>query len=384
MNKSSLTITDSNALAHHNKLHAYIQQAVQQAGGKISFADFMQLALYAPGLGYYTAGAHKIGKEGDFVTAPEISNLFSRTLAKQCAEILPQLNQQQILEFGAGTGKMAAAILNELALQNCLPTHYYILEVSADLRERQKKNLSAWLDRVIWLDALPEKFSGIILANEILDAMPVDLFNYDGETLQEAFVTIKNNEFILDWSTASAKLLRAFNTIKNLSTHWQLPYQSEINSLLPAWIKSLAQCLHEGVILLIDYGFPRHEYYHPQRKTGTLMCHYQQQAHTDPLILCGLQDITAHVDFTAVIEHADAAGLTLEGFTTQAQFLLNLGIEKLLAEIKNEKELWQAKQQLKLLTLPHEMGEIFKVMGLSKNYAGFLTGFAQGDVSHRL
>lgn len=382
-----MIINDPLAKAHSERLIQHIQQTMQN-GDCIPFSDFMQLTLYAPGLGYYAAGAHKIGRKGDFITAPEISNLFSYTLARQCAEVLNELKGGDILEFGAGSGRMALAILQKLAALNCLPDHYFILDISPDLRERQRALFLAenpdLLKRVVWLDEMPEHFSGLMLANEVLDAMPVHLFHYDEKGLQEAYVAFDAGQFSWRWKPASEKLSSAFEILKPLTHAWPHPYQSEINGWLPGWINAISNGLDRGVVLLIDYGFPRHEYYLPARSMGTLMCHYQHQAHTDPLTRVGLQDITAHVDFTAVIENASQAGLTLEGYTNQASFLFNLGIHELTPQPRSPEEQFRLNQELKMLTLPSEMGELFKVMGLSKHYDGFLTGFAENDLSGRL
>ncbi len=380
-----MNVTDPIALQHHQALTHHIKDVMGQSSHQcISFAEFMQLALYAPGLGYYSAGSHKLGKQGDFITAPVLSDLFSYTLANQCAEILRSLNNGDILEFGAGTGQMAAAILEKLKELNTLPQYYFILEISADLRERQQKYLRErhpdFFSHIIWLSELPKTFSGVMLANEVLDATPVHLFEYTQNTLQELYDSYRYDEFIWQHKEPSQALTKLFQALEEVSHQWQTPYLSEVNALLPGWMKSVANSLEQGVLLLIDYGFPRHEYYAPSRKMGTLMCHYQQQAHTDPLVLCGLQDITAHVDFTSVVEHGVQAGFTLEGFTNQANFLLNCNMASLLeqnASLENT-------QAFKMLTLPSEMGEIFKVMGLSKNYAHPLLGFSHGDQSHRL
>lgn len=379
-----MKITDPIALRHHQTLTHHVKTVMSQSPRQcISFADFMQLALYAPGLGYYSAGSHKLGKHGDFITAPVLSNLFSYTLANQCAKILHSLKGGDILEFGAGTGQMASAILKRLKELDTLPHHYFILEISADLRERQQKYLQEqhpdFFSKIIWLSDLPKTFSGVMLANEVLDAMPVHLFEYENQ-LQELYVSHDGSEFVWQREKPSQVLIELFQPLKEISHQWHIPYLSEVNALLPGWMTSVASSLEQGVLLLIDYGFPRHEYYALSRKMGTLMCHYQQQAHTNPLVLCGLQDITAHVDFTAVVEYGTQAGLILEGFTNQANFLLNCKMASLLEQNAS----FENTQAFKMLTLPSEMGEIFKVMGLSKRYDHPLMGFSQGDQSHRL
>ncbi|OHB92325.1 MAG: hypothetical protein A2Z57_13095, partial [Planctomycetes bacterium RIFCSPHIGHO2_12_39_6] len=364
---------DPEASAHSKKLCNYINQKIASAKSAIPFAEFMELALYTPGLGYYSAGAHKIGRAGDFITAPELSPLFSYCLANQCAQILPNLINGNILELGAGSGKMAGDILSHLEKINCLPNHYYILEISADLKARQqafiKQAYPHFLSKIIWLDTLPNNFIGIILANEVLDAMPVTIFNWQENTLAEYYVGIdQNNHYTWLLKPASNALQDAFKEITNEINinSWFLPYNSEINLLLPGWLSSLNHCLEQGILLLIDYGFPLHEYYHPQRNQGTLMCHYQHRAHSNPLILVGLQDITSHVNFTAVTQFAIQAGLGLEGYVSQANFLFNTGLLELIKTYQEPDSL-NFNSAIKILTLPSEMGELFKVIGFSKN-----------------
>lgn len=350
----------------------------------------MELALYAPGLGYYSAGSQKFGEAGDFVTAPEISSLFSRCLARQCQQILEGLEQGVILELGAGSGRMASDLLQEMERLNCLPQQYFILEVSAELRERQRllfqTEIPHLFDRFVWLDRLPIKpLLGVVLANEVLDAMPVHRFQLtpSGE-IKEFFVARKQDELVWELADPSSSLLT--QQIYTLGIK-QYPYESEINLLLPTWLKSLSECLQHGLILLIDYGFPRHEYYHSDRTMGTLMCHYRHRAHTDPLLWLGLQDITAHVDFTLVAESAVAADLHVAGFTTQAAFLLNCGLlnlttEEMLGDIKQRLLI---NQQIQKLTSPAEMGELVKVIALTRRIDETnLIGFRSYDQRGRL
>lgn len=374
------------AQAHSEQLTTVIREAMAGNGGRIGFDHFMELALYAPGLGYYSAGSRKFGEDGDFVTAPELSQLFSRCLARQCAEVL---DGGDILEFGAGSGVMAADILLELAEIDCLPSHYYILELSAELRQRQLATLSekvpALAERVVWLDTLPAAgFTGVVLANEVLDAMPVHRFRiHEGEPV--ALCVVWNGErFELDEDAPDAALYERF---KWLQQHYGLAegYSSEINLRGEEWVKSLGGFLEQGVALLIDYGFPGPEFYHPQRSSGTLMCHYRHRAHDDALILPGLQDITAHVDFTAIAEAALAAGLSVRGFTNQANFLIANGLTELLAETGDDlKQQLSLAAQVKRLTMPGEMGELFKVMALSRGWEGALRGFSLRDERARL
>jgi len=386
---NELPLPSSEAQAHSERLSALILEAMQSNGGRIGFDRFMELALYAPGLGYYSAGSRKFGEAGDFVTAPELSPLFSRCLARQCAEVLAELGTGDILEFGAGSGVMAADILNELAALDHLPAHYYILELSAELRARQQETIQQkapqLAERVEWLNTLPEPgFVGVVLANEVLDAMPVHRFRiHEGEPL-ELCVVWNGERLELDEDAPDAALYERF---KWLQQRYALAegYSSEINLRAEEWVRSLGDFLARGVALLIDYGFPGGEFYHPQRDTGTLMCHYRHRAHADALILPGLQDITAHVDFTAVGEAALAAGLAVRGYTSQANFLLANGLTELLAQQDEDlrQQLSQA-AQVKRLTMPGEMGELFKVMALSREWERPLRGFSLRDDRARL
>jgi len=376
---------DHAAAIHSKKLVNHLNKRL--AKRPLSFAEFMQEALYAPGLGYYQVGTHKLGQGGDFTTAPEISPFFGSCLAIQCAEILNNTSGKNILEFGAGTGKLAADILQQLKKLKQLPHRYFILEISPDLQQRQltyfQQEHPELLQYIEWITELPCTFSGAMLANEVIDAMPVNIFHWDGKTLNEQYINRENDRFVWQLGTASAEVRNAFIKIVNSVdiAQWQLPYQSEVNLYIPGWINSLNASLQDGAILLIDYGFTRQSYYHAERKQGTLMCHYQHQAHTNPLILLGLQDITAHVDFTAVIETASHVGLTLEGFVTQANFLLNTNLTDLMS---SQPLSLNEKTAIKRLIMPNEMGEKFKVMGLSKNYVSPLKGFSLNDISHKL
>ena len=374
---------------HAQAITDHLQNHIKEHGA-MSFFDYMQFALYEPGLGYYSAGLHKFGPSGDFITAPEISALFSYSIAKQCREVLATLPQGDILEFGAGSGQMACDILWYLQENQALPQHYYILEISPDLRQRQQEKLAAtlpdFIDRIIWLDTLPETFNGIMLANEVLDAMPVHLFEWNHQPLKEAYVTLEKNKLTWHFDTPTSTLQNAFEHLKkDINTNqWPEPYRSEINTLMPGWIKSVANCLNQGVLLMIDYGYPSNAYYHPQRNTGTLMCHHQHKAHSDPLIHCGLQDITAHVDFSLATESAVNAGLTLEGYTNQSSFLINCGIHHFLTDIKQPEKRPNESAAVKKLLFPGAMGELFKVIAFSNNYEACLMGFAENDLSRGL
>jgi SAM-dependent MidA family methyltransferase len=373
--------------AHSERLILRIRDAIDAQGGWISFERFMEMALYEPGLGYYSAGSTKLGESGDFVTAPEISPLFSRCLAAQCIEVFDRIGTANILELGAGSGAMASDVLAELSLQNRLPERYFILEVSADLRERQRATLQQrvpeLLARVEWLDQLPQALRGVVLANEVLDALPVQRFQMRGAQVNAVGVTWQLGR--LDWSEVRADpaLESAVRAVEKESGE-PLPdgYLSELNLRLGPWINGIANALQEGVALFIDYGLPQREYYRHERREGTLLCHYRHRFHDNPLINVGVQDIGAWVDFTAVADSAVNAGLRIAGFTTQAHFLIGAGIEQFMADIASRPvaERVQLARQAMVLTLPGEMGERFKVIGLAANYEHPLRGFAFRDL----
>ena len=376
------------AREHSARLIKAIRGELEQSGGRIPFDRFMELALYAPGLGYYTAGARKFGEAGDFITAPEISPLFARCLARQCKQLLEELAGGDLLEVGAGTGVLATDLLLELEALQMLPEHYFILEISPDLQQRQRETLMAraahLIDRVQWLDALPEPgFSGVVVANELLDAMPVSRFKMAEPGVQEGFVRGSAEGFEHYWDEpVSPGLKQAVAALGSFS----VGYESELNLRAGSWLRSLVQRIKRGAVVLIDYGYPASEYYHPQRHMGTLMCHYRHRAHDEPLILPGLQDITAHVDFSSIARTGLDAGFDLKGYTTQAHFLLGCGLDKLLMEsdphdIKNHMTLMQS---VKRLTMPTEMGELFKVIALGKGIESSLIGFSVRDLSDRL
>lgn len=384
---STLPEPDAISLAHSHQLRNLIVEKIQQTG-PISFQEYMRMALYQPGLGYYSAGAQKFGEAGDFVTAPEISPLFSWCLAKQCQQIMDSLeNPSVILELGAGSGVMALEILRELERRDALPDKYFILEVSADLRQRQQQLFNdqgaQFLACVRWLDELPkEKIHGVTLANEVMDAMPVHCFRYQAE-FQQVYVDFQQGEFC--WHYAAVENTELKRALESLPQTFSDGYFSEINLLLQPWIKSLADCLQQGVILLIDYGYSQAEYYHADRTMGTLMCHYRQRAHDNPLIWPGIQDITASVDFTAVAEAAEAAHLEFYGYTHQAGFLINCDIMAYAQSETDALQQYQLSRQIKKLTLPGEMGERFKVMALtSAQFDADLMGFASFDLSDSL
>ena len=345
----------------------------------------MDLALYAPGLGYYNSGTHKIGKEGDFVTAPEISSLFTKCVAKQFHQVLSFLGSSAcILEIGAGSGIFARDVLLELEDLGALPKRYYILEVSADLRARQKQQFidscPDLLPHISWLSSLPTDFTGVIFANEVLDAMPTHCFQIGSNEINERCVSWEKNKF--NWLATPATNKELLEKVSALKQQYSLPvgYESEINLIHGAWIRSLADILKKGLILLFDYGYGRSEYYHPDRTSGTLMCYYQHHKNDDPFKYVGLQDITAHVDFTTIVENAVHSHLTLAGYTTQASFLLSSGLLDIAAkkELSPEK-LYQQNQDIKRLTLPSQMGELVKVMGLAKDVDLDWVGFSMHD-----
>lgn len=350
---------------------------------EIPFAEFMHLALYAPEHGYYSSGLQKLGKHGDFTTAPELTPLFGKTLANQCQQILQHLSNPCVFEFGAGTGKLCVDVLSHLEELNCLPDAYYILEVSANLRHRQEEWINEHIphlaNKVIWLDRWPETpFNGVVLANEVLDAMPVHRFMRTVNTIMESFITL-NEEGQLTEVFKDCDNTRLLSYINKNVPNNPTPYLSEVNLFIDDWLLNSYRMLNKGAVLLIDYGFPRHEYYHPDRNQGTLMCHYQHHAHTNPLLHPGDQDITAHVDFTHVAEAAQHAGFHVAGYTNQASFLLSNGILGFIHSLNSEKDQFRAKQAIKQLTQPSEMGELFKVMALTKNMEIDLNGFLLND-----
>ena len=427
---------------HSAAVAARLREAIGAAGGWLSFEQFMELALYAPGLGYYSAGSAKIGSGGDFVTAPEISDLFSRCVASQCAQVLSATGGG-ILELGAGTGRMAGVVLESLAAAGVLPDRYYILEVSADLAERQRERLSSLppslRGRVVWLERLPERpFRGVILANEVLDALPCQRFVVEADdafengglvvheprehesaargsavdelaahevtahepaargsavhesaacrsVVHELGVSLKGDSFIERAAIPDAALAGALESLlRELPQPLPSGYTSEVCLKLEPWITSVGECLERGLILLFDYGLPRSHYYHPQRVNGTLRCHFKQLAHDNPYINVGVQDITAWVDFTRVAEAGVAAGLDVTGFCTQAAFLLATGIESLVAGAVGVVEAARLAGEARRLLMPGEMGEAFKAIALTRDYAAALSGFALQDLRHSL
>ncbi len=388
---SGLPKPDDDSLAHCQKVSASIKEAIEESDGSISFAQFMQLALYSPGLGYYNVGTTKFGAAGDFITAPEVSPLFGRIVARQCSAVLQQIDNGQILELGAGSGKLAVDILRSLDDLKSLPERYLILETSADLQARQqdliRDELPGLHQRVEFLSELPTEFCGVVIANEVADALPVERFERTDDAVLQMHVTADDAGF--DWSRKPApKILSAAVERIEADIGAPLPggYQSEVSLGLPDWIAQLANCLHKGLVLLFDYGISRIEYYSPDRNQGWLRCHFRHHAHNEPLIYAGIQDLTSWVDFTVVAQSADENGLDIEGFVTQADFLISGGLEEELAGIAELPiaDQLELSRQVKILTLPGEMGENFKCIGLSRGKLTGLTAFNSADRAHKL
>lgn len=384
-------VTDLHEQAQEARVRAHVTGLIAAGGGSLRFDAYMRAVLYAPGLGYYSAGAAKFGPGGDFTTAPEISPLFGACIAAQCEQVLRAVTDGEILELGAGSGRLACDVLRELARRGCLPRRYAILEISADLRRRQQQEIARLpadlAARVQFLDVPPrEPWRGVLLANEVLDALPCELFVVDERGVAELGVAVDAAGDLrwqrLDASPAlQAELARLF---AELAAPPEPPYISELCLMTGPWIADVTASLAEGVALFIDYGLPRREYYHPARATGTLRCHYRHGAHDDPFLHPGLQDVTAWVDFTRVAEAADAAGLAVLGYATQAAFLLGTGIEALIAAAPTDLERAKRVSEARALLLPDEMGESFKVMALGRGWSRPLAGFAHQDLRARL
>ncbi len=386
---NELPTPDEASRLHSKRVQSHIITEIAKCGGRIPFSRFMELALYAPGLGYYSAGNQKFGEAGDFITAPEISPLFSRALATQISQILTSLPNGTLLEFGAGQGTMAADIMLELERIHRLPESYQILEISADLQQRQQQTIQEKVPHLVshfkWIDRLPaEPFNGVIVANELLDAMPVNRFVVNDGKAAEIQVIWNGQTF--DTEAGSFQSAAAAAAINQLINDYQLAdgYSSEINNHGTQWIKSMAANMNQGAMILIDYGFPQHEYYHPQRNSGTIMCHFRHRSHPNPLILPGIQDITAHVDFTAMATAAVESGLEVRGYTSQASFLLGCGITQLIATEMSLQQATTVNQAVLKLTSPSEMGELFKVLILGKGIRVPLIGTSIRDDRSRL
>jgi len=366
------------AVSHSHELAERIANVIGEEGGWIPFSRFMELALYAPGFGYYAAGSRKIGGEGDFVTAPEMTPLFARSLAMQVRQVLERTGGD-ILELGPGTGSLAVDLFAELKSQGAAPSRYRLLEVSPELRERQRARIAERLpgdaDRFEWLEALPDRIDGVLLANEVLDVLPCALVHRTGREILERGVVVTEAGFAWeDMALPDGELKRR--------AHGVIPpgdydYLTEVNLAAEALVRSVSAALGNGLALFIDYGYAQNEYYHPQRSMGTLRCHYRHRFHNDPFFLPGLQDITAHVDFTAMARAAQSADAEIMGFTTQAHFLISCGLAVLLADGDPNMTLSRVKttSAVHRLVSPSEMGDLFKVLGIGRGVDSPLLGF---------
>lgn len=382
---TDLPTPSADAQAASRALSARIAARIEANGGWLPFVEFMDMALHLPGLGYYAGGSLKFGQAGDFVTAPELTPLFGQALARQVAQILAVLPEPTLLEVGAGSGKLAADLLLELEALGALPGRYEILELSGELRARQRATIESvaprLAQRVVWLDALPEQFTGCIVANELLDALPTHAVAWREAGLMERGVALGADGFAWSERPATGLLAETMAAFPSVA-----PYESEIGLAARAWVSEWGRKLERGALLLIDYGLPRRELYHPMRNRGTLRCHYRQRAHENPFWWPGLSDITSHVDFTAVAEAGFDAGLDVLGYTSQAGFLINCGIGELLMERQQAggEQALRANGAAQMLLAPGEMGELFKVIALGRGVDASLLGFARGDRRHAL
>lgn len=371
------------------QLRYLITRQISDNKGWIGFDRFMHLALYTPELGYYNGPLQKLGANGDFITAPLLGRLFGQCLARQCAQVMRQLESASIYEFGAGDGSLVRILLEELALLEAVPECYFITETSTNLRLRQQStvaNLPAELrHRVSWLDRLPSSVRGVIVANELLDALPCKRFEIgrDGK-VYELGVALSNGKFI--WRRSEQEL-KGMDWLRDLKL--KHGYCSELPQQASSWVSTVASSIDRGIMLLIDYGFSREEYYHQDRDQGTLMCHYRHRAHADPFCLTGLQDITTHIDFTAVAKAGELGGLEVLGYCDQANFLLSCGLMDILADFQESgkpstPDMLSISAEVKKLTMPHEMGELFKVIALGKGIQQPLLGFKMKNKVERL
>ena len=396
---SDLPVPEPEALAISQELCGVIGQRIERAGGWIGFDSFMATALYEPGLGYYSGSSRKFGRGGDFVTAPEISPLFGACVANQCAQWLAG-RADGVVEFGAGTGMLAAHVLNELSRLGFDDVGYRIVELSAPLRAVQRHTIETLaphaIARVRWLDELPEAIDAVVLANELLDAIPVRRFVLDGLKVLERGVARRDpRDFdprdpfaqAFEWSDRPADpdfeqaVRRALERSGWQADERAMPYESELGEQAQAWIETLGARLSGGALLLFDYGFPASEFYHPERSEGTLACHYRHRVHFEPFCLPGLQDITSHVDFSAMAAGAAASGLEPLGYTSQANFLLNSGLLERLAQVQPDDALARARQAqtIQALVSEAEMGELFKAIAFGRGLPDDAIGFARGD-----
>jgi SAM-dependent MidA family methyltransferase len=376
---SGLPPPPAEAVAHSQQLAQHIASAIEAEGDWIPFSRYMDLALHAPGLGYYAAGARKFGEDGDFVTSPEISPMFAKCIGLQAGQVL-QKTRGDILELGPGSGVMAADLYESLKEQGTLPGRYLMLEPSPDLRERQRDLLEKRfgiheMQRFVWIDRLPEKIRGFVIANEVLDVIPCALLHRrDGDILQRGVILSEAGFAFEDEPLQDGELRRR---AEGAFPPGDYDYLSEVNFAAEALVRTIAASLQEGLAIFIDYGFPEREYYHPQRSTGTLRCHYRHRVHGDPFFMPGLQDITAHVDFSAMARAAESTGAEVVGFTTQAYFLISCGLAVLVSAGDPTATLSRLKgtSQVHRLINPSEMGELFKVLGFTKGMDGPVLGF---------
>lgn len=374
----SLPPPSPEAAAHSHEFAERIANAIAEEGGWIPFSRFMELALYAPGFGYYSAGSRKIGVEGDFVTAPEISPMFARCLAMQVRQVLDRTGGD-VLELGPGTGILAADLFAELKAQGAAPSRYRLLEVSPELRERQRACIAGRhpgdLDRFEWIERLPERIDGVVIANEVLDVVPCALVHRaDAQILERGVVVTEAGFGWEDMALPDGELKRRANAVIPPGDY---EYLTEVNLAAEALVRSVAAALGRGLAIFVDYGFAQKEYYHPQRSMGTLRCHYRHRFHNDPFFLPGLQDITAHVDFTAMALAAQAADAEVMGYTTQAHFLISCGLAVLVSDGDPSMTLSRLKatSAVHRLINPSEMGEVFKVLGIGRGVEPPLLGF---------
>jgi SAM-dependent MidA family methyltransferase len=366
------------AAAHSRRVAEHIADVLADEGDWVPFSRYMEIALYATGLGYYTAGARKFGAEGDFVTAPEISPMFGKCLALQARQVMRQAGGQ-ILELGPGSGALAVEIYGELKSQHAAPTKYMLLEVSPDLRDRQRRKIHERFpqdfDRFVWLDRLPEKIRGVVIANEVLDVVPFNMIRREGADILERGVAVTEAGFAWDdQPMPDGDLKRRARAVLPPGDY---EYVTEINLAAEGLVRTIAHNLEAGAAFFIDYGFAEREYYHPQRSMGTLRCHYRHRFHGDPFFMPGLQDITAHVDFTAMGRAAQSGGAEVLGFTTQAHFLISCGLAVLVSAGDPAITLSRLKatSAVHRLISPAEMGELFKVLAIGKGIADPLLGY---------
>ena len=384
--KASLPLPGADARAHSARVLAHVRDEIGRAGGFIAFSRYMELVLYAPALGYYVAGARKFGEAGDFVTGPELTPLYGAAIARQLAPVLEKSGARDIVEFGAGSGELAASLLGALALHDASPSRYRILEVSPQLRAAQRSTIAkrapAALARVEWIDRLPDAIDGVVVMNEVLDAIAPRLVARRDGAWFERGVALADDALAWDERPLDDARLEAVARARFPADG---DYTSELNPAAEALVTTIGRRIASGALVVVDYGFPRHEYYHPQRSTGTLVGHYRHRVHADPFLWPGLSDLTSHVDFTAMAEAAERAGLQVAGFATQASFLLGCGILDLLRDVgaPGTSAYLRAASAVQKLLSPAEMGELFKVLLLARGDAAWRS-LALAEMTHRL